>query len=247
MLGDFYCACTEDYEGKTCADRKDHCRTAPCQGNENQPCATNLFWTVLKREMVYKEPKHLLWMSWLYLDRCAWSAYLLLFSPLCLIVIDSCTITVASNTSVGGVRRISSNVCGSRGHCVSQPSGNFTCTCDPGFTGTYCHESESSCHLDFFFICFSVLNMCFYSSDPLFPLSDVNDCVSSPCRNGGTCIDGVNSFQCFCPDGWEGKLCDLSECSWHLYLPSQLSCSLLVLSHFEFLSFRRERVQQEPM
>ncbi len=41
---------------------------------------------------------------------------------------------------------------------------------------------------------------------------DVNDCVSNPCRNGGTCIDGISSFQCFCPDGWEGDLCDLSEC-----------------------------------
>uniref|UniRef100_A0A7N9AUA4 Delta-like protein n=1 Tax=Mastacembelus armatus TaxID=205130 RepID=A0A7N9AUA4_9TELE len=81
------------------------------------------------------------------------------------------------------MRHISSNVCGPRGRCVSQPTGNFTCICDPGFSGIYCHEN-------------------------------INDCISNPCRNGGTCIDGVNSFQCFCPDGWEGRLCELNvnEC-----------------------------------
>lgn len=42
--------------------------------------------------------------------------------------------------------------------------------------------------------------------------ADINDCASSPCKNGGTCIDGINSFQCFCPDGWEGSLCDVGEC-----------------------------------
>lgn len=42
--------------------------------------------------------------------------------------------------------------------------------------------------------------------------ADINDCASSPCKNGGTCIDGINSFQCFCPDGWEGSLCDAGEC-----------------------------------
>lgn len=35
-----------------------------------------------------------------------------------------------------------SSVCGPHGHCVSQPGGNFSCVCDSGFTGTYCHESE---------------------------------------------------------------------------------------------------------
>uniref|UniRef100_A0A3Q3BSN3 Delta-like protein n=1 Tax=Kryptolebias marmoratus TaxID=37003 RepID=A0A3Q3BSN3_KRYMA len=97
-------------------------------------------------------------------------------------VIDSCTVAIATNDSAG-VQHIPSNVCGPRGRCTSQPSGNFTCACDPGFSGIYCHEN-------------------------------INDCVSNPCRNGGTCIDHVNAFQCFCPDGWEGQLCDLNvnEC-----------------------------------
>lgn len=55
-------------------------------------------------------------------------------------VIDSCTITIATNDSAV-VRHISSNVCGPRGRCISQPSGNFTCICNEGFSGIYCHES----------------------------------------------------------------------------------------------------------
>ncbi|KAJ3606454.1 hypothetical protein NHX12_025975, partial [Muraenolepis orangiensis] len=113
---DFYCACPQGYQGKTCGQLRGRCRRPPCQA------------------------------------------------------IDSCTITVATNNS-SEVRRISSNVCGTRGRCRSQPEGNFTC---------------------------------------LY----INDCAGSPCRSGGTCIDSLNSFQCICPDGWEGRLCDhdVNEC-----------------------------------
>lgn len=43
------------------------------------------------------------------------------------------------------------------------------------------------------------------------PPTDVDDCLGQPCHNGGTCIDEVDAFRCFCPSGWEGELCDTSE------------------------------------
>lgn len=35
-------------------------------------------------------------------------------------------------------------------------------------------------------------------------------CESSPCQNGGDCIDlGPGEFICFCNDGFEGDLCEI--------------------------------------
>ena len=48
-------------------------------------------------------------------------------------VIDSCTVAVASNSTPGGERYISSNVCGPRGRCRSQAGGQFSCECQEGF------------------------------------------------------------------------------------------------------------------
>ena len=38
---------------------------------------------------------------------------------------------------------------------------------------------------------------------------DVNECASSPCRNGGTCQDEVDGFTCRCTDGYEGDVCEI--------------------------------------
>uniref|UniRef100_A0A3B3V6D3 Fibulin-7-like n=1 Tax=Poecilia latipinna TaxID=48699 RepID=A0A3B3V6D3_9TELE len=32
-------------------------------------------------------------------------------------------------------------------------------------------------------------------------------CASSPCLNGGTCVDEVNQFSCVCAKGWAGETC----------------------------------------
>ena len=43
-----------------------------------------------------------------------------------------------------------------------------------------------------------------------FP-SDIDECASSPCLNGGQCIDQINSYTCSCALGWTGTRCDQSK------------------------------------
>jgi len=44
-------------------------------------------------------------------------------------------------------------------------------------------------------------------SQPFFFTIDTNECVSHPCRNGGTCTDQVNGYNCSCVEGFEGTRC----------------------------------------
>uniref|UniRef100_A0A8C7BWZ3 Neurocan core protein n=1 Tax=Neovison vison TaxID=452646 RepID=A0A8C7BWZ3_NEOVI len=60
------------------------------------------------------------------------------------------------------------------------------------------------------------------SPSTLLPASlDIDDCVSSPCENGGTCIDEVNTFVCLCLPSYGGSLCekDTEGCDhgWHKF------------------------------
>ena len=42
-------------------------------------------------------------------------------------------------------------------------------------------------------------------------LPDIDECSSSPCQNGGTCTDAVNSYTCACVDGYNGDDCETSK------------------------------------
>ena len=38
-------------------------------------------------------------------------------------------------------------------------------------------------------------------------VSDINECRSAPCQNGGTCRDLVNAYRCDCRPGYTGGNC----------------------------------------
>ena len=42
-------------------------------------------------------------------------------------------------------------------------------------------------------------------------VSDVDECASSPCWNGGKCIDNINRFSCQCEKGFGGHLCEKGQ------------------------------------
>lgn len=45
-------------------------------------------------------------------------------------------------------------------------------------------------------------------------LFNFQECASSPCLNGGSCVDLIDKYACFCPDGYTGKTCmnDIDVC-----------------------------------
>uniref|UniRef100_A0A1A8LUH1 Delta-like protein n=2 Tax=Nothobranchius pienaari TaxID=704102 RepID=A0A1A8LUH1_9TELE len=168
LLDGFMCECPQGFTGTTCEVQNDPCSPNPCQNKAQCHTLLGDFYCSCPDVYVGKTCSELK-------DHCKTNQCQ---------VIDSCTVAVATNDTQQQVWHILSNICGPHGRCISLPAGNFSCSCDVGFTGTYCHEN-------------------------------VNDCASSPCKNGGTCIDGINSFECVCPDGWEGTICeaDVNECS----------------------------------
>jgi hypothetical protein len=43
-------------------------------------------------------------------------------------------------------------------------------------------------------------------------VADVDECASSPCQNGGSCTDDVNSYTCDCSPGYTGPECQTGIC-----------------------------------
>lgn len=65
------------------------------------------------------------------------------------------------------------------------------------------------------FFCFRYSCECLAGFTGLHCETNINECASNPCANGGICIDLVNGFRCECPRGYYDARClsDVDECA----------------------------------
>eukprot|EP01043_Picozoa_sp_COSAG02_P014699 COSAG02_NODE_610_length_19566_cov_39.049622_14_plen_2310_part_01 len=104
---------------------------------------------------------------------------------------------------------------------------SFQCDCSNGYSGDTCtdvvdpcttNENECSEHArcehigDRQIACICHIG---YSGNGFGDnCTDVDECLSEPCQNGGTCVDRLNAYQCNCAPGWKSEMCeeDINEC-----------------------------------
>ena len=61
-----------------------------------------------------------------------------------------------------------------------------------------------------------------------FHFSDMNECDSNPCENGGVCTNGRNAYSCACQGSWNGTNCEKG-------IKIMLNCIIYLIPHQVFM------------
>ncbi|XP_014252915.1 protein jagged-1b isoform X2 [Cimex lectularius] len=200
QVNNFRCICPVDYMGEFCEIDHDHCTPNPCENGA--PC--------FKTQADYYCHCPQDWQG----KNCS-IPKIFCSHPPCQVTVDSCVITMPSNSS-GGLSLVATGVCGEHGHCYNLPGGGFRCSCEAGYTGKFCHENINDCKRNPCQnggTCVDKINsfQCICREGWEGDLCTINtdDCNSNPCQHNGTCVDLTADFQCECKSGWKGKTCSL--------------------------------------
>ncbi|XP_023794148.1 protein crumbs homolog 2 isoform X3 [Cyanistes caeruleus] len=133
-----------------------------------------------------------------------------------------------------------SDPCHNNATCLEGIKG-YSCACWPGYTGQDCEEDVDECVAEPCHnggLCLERSNPAHYGTQPHFPsnfsysqaagflcqcqpgftgetcFTNIDECESQPCQNGGLCQDLVNGFLCQCLPGYSGVECavNINEC-----------------------------------
>ncbi|KAI8498192.1 hypothetical protein Bbelb_241360 [Branchiostoma belcheri] len=103
-------------------------------------------------------------------------------------------------------------------HICTNEAGSYRCSCREGYQvdtdGVSCidvDECDQSLH-DCQQICHNIYGGFSCGCDVGFSINDDGKTCSA-CDNGGTCIDGDNTFSCVCLPGFKGEICQTEPCS----------------------------------
>ncbi|ROL54390.1 Protocadherin Fat 3 [Anabarilius grahami] len=104
--------------------------------------------------------------------------------------------------------------CQNGASCAKLPSGDFSCSCLPQFTGSLCEMEVTSCVPspcqnggDCKAVGNTFLCGCLKGFTGLICDEDVNECEREECENGGACVNTFGAFYCNCTVGFEGQFC----------------------------------------
>ena len=106
-----------------------------------------------------------------------------------------------------------SNPCQNSGIC-NDAVGLYSCNCINGYNGTHCETGKQACSFSDIHE-LEIRKTVKKTTTPMLTiicaLLDVDECVSNPCQNSGSCNDGVGLYFCNCTNGYNGTHCEIGR------------------------------------